>query len=628
SYGLMKDENDAYVMNDVQSNEGKALVMAYGHGLKACNKATGACFTYRKVRHMAKDCKKGSTRNGGNENNKQPATKGRVFALATNRVTNATISSTLLNYALSISTPMGNNVLISHEYRSCSLHFDDKIRFANLLPLEMSILEIILSLEFLTEHRATIDCHTKRVIFGNLNNPEFIYHCSRPGKPIKIISAFKTLTLISNGCEGFLASLILKVSPCRVVRCFGIKGKLNPRFIGPFEILDKVGKVSYRLALPPQLSHVHNVFHVSLLRGYNYHPLHVVSYPLDQIREDLSFVEEPEDILDRQERKDDLNTYCVSNDDKDDFDVVTDTNVDHEEKTEGEVKSYANDVQKNDNNVDTSFEYKPTEISEDGTEFVIFDEEIVAKGSEKWKLTIRGQFVGCYMQGICYFKFQSNEGLERVLKQGPWIVNNKPLYVQKWNPIIGLEKVDAIKIPVWAKLINIQLEAWSKEGISALASSLRHTFEDGYNVYKHKFVFGHENEKCIKGQKDPTQNVTEERRKENNKDVREYQQKKVMENNKGRQANSQMICGMQLINLLTSIDEKHEQKEKNFRFANFIVDKKEFTPTVVKVWKEEVKGHHMYEVVQKIKRLKYHMKSLAWKNENLLMQQAKVDLEQ
>ncbi|GJV43888.1 putative nucleotidyltransferase, ribonuclease H [Tanacetum coccineum] len=94
----------------------------------------------------------------------------------------------------------------------------------------------------------------------------------------------------------------LKVSPCRGVRRFGIKGKLSPRFIGPFEILDRIGEVSYRLALPPQLSHVHNVFHVSLLKGYNYHPLHVVSYPLDQIREDLSFVEEPESILDRQDR--------------------------------------------------------------------------------------------------------------------------------------------------------------------------------------------------------------------------------------------------------------------------------------------------------------------------------------
>nr|GEY86938.1 reverse transcriptase [Tanacetum cinerariifolium] len=93
--------------------------------------------------------------------------------------------------------------------------------------------------------------------------------------------------------------VFLKVSPCRGVRRFTIKGKLSPRFIGPFEILDHVGEVSYQLALPPQLSHVHNVFHVSLLRGNKYHPLHVVSYTLEQIREDLSLAEDPEKILDR-----------------------------------------------------------------------------------------------------------------------------------------------------------------------------------------------------------------------------------------------------------------------------------------------------------------------------------------
>ncbi|GJZ58264.1 putative nucleotidyltransferase, ribonuclease H [Tanacetum coccineum] len=94
----------------------------------------------------------------------------------------------------------------------------------------------------------------------------------------------------------------LKVSPFRGVKRFGIKGKLSPRFIGPFEILERIGEVSYRLALPPQLSHVHDVFHVSLLRGYHYHPLHVASYPFDQIQPDMSLSEEPESILDRQER--------------------------------------------------------------------------------------------------------------------------------------------------------------------------------------------------------------------------------------------------------------------------------------------------------------------------------------
>ena len=57
---------------------------------------------------------------------------------------------------------------------------------------------------------------------------------------------------------------------------FGSKGKLASRYIRPFEILDRVGNVSYRLALPPQMSHVHNVFHVSMLRRYVYDSSHIV----------------------------------------------------------------------------------------------------------------------------------------------------------------------------------------------------------------------------------------------------------------------------------------------------------------------------------------------------------------
>lgn len=96
--------------------------------------------------------------------------------------------------------------------------------------------------------------------------------------------------------------VFFKVSSWKGIRRFGLKGKLGPRYIGPFEILDRVGEVSYRLALPPQLSHVHNVFHVSQLRGYNYHPLHVIQYPFADIRPDPSYVEEPEAIIDREER--------------------------------------------------------------------------------------------------------------------------------------------------------------------------------------------------------------------------------------------------------------------------------------------------------------------------------------
>ena len=70
--------------------------------------------------------------------------------------------------------------------------------------------------------------------------------------------------------------VFLKVMPKRGAVRFGKRGKLSPRFIGPFEILERVGTVAYRLALPPSMLGVHKVFHVSVLRRYTSYPAHVV----------------------------------------------------------------------------------------------------------------------------------------------------------------------------------------------------------------------------------------------------------------------------------------------------------------------------------------------------------------
>ena len=72
--------------------------------------------------------------------------------------------------------------------------------------------------------------------------------------------------------------VFLKVSPMKGIMRFRKKGKLSSRFIRPFEILDKVGHVAYRLALPPSLAEMHNVFHVSMLRKYISDPSHVLDY--------------------------------------------------------------------------------------------------------------------------------------------------------------------------------------------------------------------------------------------------------------------------------------------------------------------------------------------------------------
>ena len=90
--------------------------------------------------------------------------------------------------------------------------------------------------------------------------------------------------------------------PKRGVVRFGKRGKLSPRFIGPFEILERVGIVVYRLPLPPSMSGVHDVFHVSMLRRYTSNQAHVVDWGETKVDTDGTFEEGPVCIMDSRDQ--------------------------------------------------------------------------------------------------------------------------------------------------------------------------------------------------------------------------------------------------------------------------------------------------------------------------------------
>nr|GEZ09002.1 putative reverse transcriptase domain-containing protein [Tanacetum cinerariifolium] len=94
--------------------------------------------------------------------------------------------------------------------------------------------------------------------------------------------------------------VMLKVSPWKGVVRFGKRGKLKPRYVGPFNVLEGVGDVAYKLDLPEELSRVHNTFHVSNLKKC--HADEPLAVPLDglHINDKLHFVEKPVEIVDRK----------------------------------------------------------------------------------------------------------------------------------------------------------------------------------------------------------------------------------------------------------------------------------------------------------------------------------------
>ena len=96
--------------------------------------------------------------------------------------------------------------------------------------------------------------------------------------------------------------VFLKVSPWKGILRFGRRRKLRPRYIVPYDIIARVGPIAYRLDLSPELSKVHNVFHVSMLRKYIPDPSYLLRDQPIELKDNLTYKEQPMQIEDRKEQ--------------------------------------------------------------------------------------------------------------------------------------------------------------------------------------------------------------------------------------------------------------------------------------------------------------------------------------
>nr|GEY69845.1 putative reverse transcriptase domain-containing protein [Tanacetum cinerariifolium] len=139
------------------------------------------------------------------------------------------------------------------------------------------------------------DRHLPLVEFSYNNS----YHASIKAAPFEALYGRKCRPLEFNVGD----KVMLKVSPWKGVIHFGKRGKLSPRFIGPFKILERIGSVAYKLELPRELQRIHNIFHVSNLKKCLSDESLII--PLDEVQLDdkLHFIKEPAEIMDREVKR-------------------------------------------------------------------------------------------------------------------------------------------------------------------------------------------------------------------------------------------------------------------------------------------------------------------------------------
>ncbi|XP_011081477.1 uncharacterized protein LOC105164524 [Sesamum indicum] len=204
------------------------------------------CYRYRQPGHIVRDCPT------WRDSSRGPQTSEFSSVGENSQRTGSTCSFISHDFAsrvhakiepfghdLYVSMPAGGFVLVNKVVRSCPIVVDGVTLYVDLVVIDLREFDVILGMDWLATNHALVDCQAKEVM-------------------VEVNGHMKTVIVGEK--------VFLKVSPWRGILRFRKYGKLSPRYIGPYEILEQVGPLAYRLALPTELSQIHDVFHVSMLR--------------------------------------------------------------------------------------------------------------------------------------------------------------------------------------------------------------------------------------------------------------------------------------------------------------------------------------------------------------------------
>ncbi|XP_020236969.1 uncharacterized protein LOC109816383 [Cajanus cajan] len=216
------------------------------------------------------------------------------------------------DFDLVVETPTNGPVTTSLVCLKCPLTVSDKQFLVDLICLPLSQLDVILGMDWLSSHHVLLNCFEKSISFGECKSTEFlsaadIKTCLKDNEKVYMILASLTLETDSKLDEIPLVREFPEVFPKDVSSLppereieFSIdlvpgvgralkSRKLTPRFIGPYQILKRIGEVAYQIALPPSLSNLYSVFHVSQLRKYVHDPSHIIESDNIQLKDNLIY---------------------------------------------------------------------------------------------------------------------------------------------------------------------------------------------------------------------------------------------------------------------------------------------------------------------------------------------------